>query len=240
MIGERPVAERRRLLLRHQQHGRGAVGERRGVAGGDRAVAAVEHRLSAGQRLERGVGADAVVARDRLVHRGAAEPGRDLRGRAGRRRSAAAARWWLRSASWSCSSRLMPFSFAIFSADWPIVSPVEGSAIAGVTGTRSRGRVAAEAPRPGRRGSAPGRRSTSIRLKRRECRIGMSESDSTPPARMVSAWPEGDLVGGVGDGLGGGGAGAVQRVGRNAGGELGQETHLARRRWARAPTGPPG
>jgi predicted amidohydrolase YtcJ len=31
--------------------------------------------------------------------------------------------------------------FAIFSADWPIVSPVDGSAIAGVIGTRSFGRI---------------------------------------------------------------------------------------------------
>ena len=82
----------------------------------------------------------------------------------------------------------MPFSFAIFSADWPMVSPVEGSAMAGVTGTRSRGRVRPKAA------SRPPKllarlASTSTRLKRRECRIGMSESVSTPPARIVSAWP---------------------------------------------------
>ena len=40
----------------------------------------------------------------------------------------------------------MPFSFAIFSADCPIDSPVDGSAMAGVTGTRSRGRTCAKMP----------------------------------------------------------------------------------------------
>ena len=43
--GERLVAERARLLLAHEQDGRGAVGERRGVAGGERAVLR-EDRLS--------------------------------------------------------------------------------------------------------------------------------------------------------------------------------------------------
>ena len=82
----------------------------------------------------------------------------------------------------------MPFSFAIFSADWPMVSPVEGSAIAGVTGTRSRGRARRNAAR--RPPTLLARlASTSTRLKRREWRIGMSESDSTPPASTVSAWP---------------------------------------------------
>ena len=101
---------------------------------------------------------------------------------------AAAARWWLRSATSSCASRLMPFSFAIFSADCPMLSPVEGSAMAGVTGTRSRGRVRPKAAtRPPRLFARLA--STSTRLKRRECRIGMSDSDSTPPARMVSACP---------------------------------------------------
>ena len=69
-----------------------------------------------------------------------------------------------------------------------MLSPVEGSAIAGVTGTRSRGRV-----RPKAATRAPTLlallASTSTRLKRRECRMGMSDSVSTPPARMVSAWP---------------------------------------------------
>ena len=101
---------------------------------------------------------------------------------------AAAARWWLISASRSCSSRLMPFSLAIFSADCPIVSPVDGSAIAGVTGTRSRGRTRPRAAiRPPKLRALLA--STRIWLKRREWRIGMSESDSTPPARIASAWP---------------------------------------------------
>ena len=39
----------------------------------------------------------------------------------------------------------MPFSFAIFSADWPMLRPVDGSAMAGVSGTRSRGRMLAKA-----------------------------------------------------------------------------------------------
>ena len=83
----------------------------------------------------------------------------------------------------------MPFSLAIFSADWPIVSPVEGSAMAGVTGNE----VARADPAEGGRARPPKLRallaSTRIWLKRREWRIGMSESDSTPPARIASAWP---------------------------------------------------
>ena len=82
----------------------------------------------------------------------------------------------------------MPFSFAIFSADWPIDSPVDGSAMAGVTGTRSRGRTCAKMPSRWPSVFAL-LASTRIWLKRRECRIGMSESDSTPPARITSAWP---------------------------------------------------
>jgi hypothetical protein len=46
-----------------------------------------------------------------------------------------------RSANWSCSSRPMWLIFAIFSALCPIDSPVDGSAIAGAIGTRSRGRM---------------------------------------------------------------------------------------------------
>ena len=46
----------------------------------------------------------------------------------------------------------------------------------------------------------------------RDDRIGMAERD---------------LVGGVGNGLAGGGAGAVERVGRDVGGELGEETDFA-------------
>jgi hypothetical protein len=39
----------------------------------------------------------------------------------------------------------MAFSLAIFSADCPIVSPVDGSAMAGVMGTRSFGLMRANA-----------------------------------------------------------------------------------------------
>src|SRR5207247_5034830 len=52
-----------------------------------------------------------------------------------------AASSWLRSAQRSCAAREMWFSLAIFSADWPIDSPVDGSAMAGDTGIRSRGRI---------------------------------------------------------------------------------------------------
>ena len=49
-----------RLLLRHQEHSGGAVGDLRGVAGGDR-VLGVEGRLEGGHRLVGGVAADALV-----------------------------------------------------------------------------------------------------------------------------------------------------------------------------------
>jgi hypothetical protein len=78
--------------------------------------------------------------------------------------------------------------FAIFSALCPMVSPVLGSAIAGVIGTRSRGRM---------RASAPTRlvivfaldADTSALEKPRECRIGTLESDSAPPAIATFACP---------------------------------------------------
>ena len=49
-------------LLAGQQHRRGAVGERRRVAGRHRALGAAEHRLQLGQLLERRVGAQVLVA----------------------------------------------------------------------------------------------------------------------------------------------------------------------------------
>src|SRR6266576_4574170 len=96
----------------------------------------------------------------------------------------------------------MWFSLAIFSADWPIDSPVDGSAMAGETGIKSRGRM-----RLNVRSRAARERallaSTRMSAKRREARIGMSESDSTPPASttfappraisscaLATAWPE--------------------------------------------------
>jgi hypothetical protein len=89
---------------------------------------------------------------------------------------------------WSCSSREMPFSFAIFSADWPMVSPVEGSAIAGVSGTRSLGRIPAKAERRAPRLRA---REASIRARamRRLWRMGTSDRLSAPPAMPTSALP---------------------------------------------------
>ena len=100
----------------------------------------------------------------------------------------AAARWWLISAYRSCASRVIPFSFAIRSADWPMVSPVDGSAMAGATGTRSRGRTEANS-----RTRSPMERAllaaTSTWLKRLECRMGMSDRLSTPPAITTSACP---------------------------------------------------
>ena len=58
-----------RLLLGHQQHRRRAVGQRRGVAGGDAAVPLVEGGRQRGERLERGVPAQQVVAAHRVVAR---------------------------------------------------------------------------------------------------------------------------------------------------------------------------
>jgi len=99
---------------------------------------------------------------------------------------AAEALRWLRYAIWSCSSREMWFSFAIFSADWPMVSPVEGSAIAGTSGVRSRGRTFANALR---RPPRPRAREASMRMRvmRLLCRIGMSERLSAPPPIPTSA-----------------------------------------------------
>src|SRR5205807_1509729 len=80
------------------------------------------------------------------------------------------------------------FSFAIFSADWPIDSPVDGSAIAGDTGTRSLGRILAKVLM-----RAPSDlallASTRMSARRREARIGISESASAPPAMITFALP---------------------------------------------------
>src|SRR5690606_39753973 len=51
----RLVAEAAGGLLLHEDQGGGTVGERRGVAGGDGAVAAVEGRFQPGELLERRV-----------------------------------------------------------------------------------------------------------------------------------------------------------------------------------------
>jgi hypothetical protein len=78
--------------------------------------------------------------------------------------------------------------FAIFSADSPIDSPVVGSAIAGVIGTRSFGR---NEPMILRRcaGLFARLKATSFSDIPRECRIGTFESDSAPPAMTTSWWP---------------------------------------------------
>src|SRR5438093_12707843 len=83
----------------------------------------------------------------------------------------------------------MRFSLAIFSADWPIVSPVEGSAIAGDTGIRSRGRLFANALTRCRAVLAL-LASTRMSARRREAKIGMSERLSTPPARITAAYDQ--------------------------------------------------
>ena len=64
--GPRAEAELVGLLLAHDQHGGGAVGDLRGVAGGDLAVG-LERRLQVGERLDGGAGADALVGGDELV-----------------------------------------------------------------------------------------------------------------------------------------------------------------------------
>src|SRR5439155_931729 len=69
-----------------------------------------------------------------------------------------------------------------------IVSPVDGSAMAGDTGTRSRGRIRLMVRRRAPRDLALFA-STRMSARRREARIGMSESDSTPPASTTSASP---------------------------------------------------
>ncbi len=95
---------------------------------------------------------------------------------------------WLLSANSSCASRVMPFSLAIFSADCPIVSPVDGSAMAGLTGMRSLGRKV-----DNNRIRSPADfallRPTKSSEKRLECRIGTSDRLSAPPAITTSACP---------------------------------------------------
>ena len=82
----------------------------------------------------------------------------------------------------------MSFSFAIFSALWPMVSPVVGSAMAGATGTRSLGRIFENALiLAGRLFALFAAMRTSENA--RECRMGTFESDSEPPAMTQSMWP---------------------------------------------------
>ena len=187
-VRQRRVAQRPRLLFGHEQHRRRAVGERRRVPGGDRAVLPIEDRLERGEGLE--VEVSARMPLSTVTGWSIAGPANQAAISPAMRPSCApaAARRWLMSASSSCASRVMPFSLAIFSALWPIVSPVLGSAMAGVTGTRSRGRILPNAPARSAKVFAR-LASMRMRLMRLECRIGMSVSVSTPPARMVSACP---------------------------------------------------
>jgi hypothetical protein len=83
----------------------------------------------------------------------------------------------------------MSFSFAIFSADWPMVSPVVYSAMAGATGARSAGRSLPKAATFW--GSVFARfASMNVRAALRENWIGTLVSDSAPPASTTSASPE--------------------------------------------------
>ena len=87
-------------------------------------------------------------------------------------------------ASWS--SREIPFSFAMRSADSPIVSPVVGSAIAGLTGMRSLGRTDENGERrcPN---VFPLAATTSVFESLSVTVIGMCDNDSDPPATTTSA-----------------------------------------------------
>ena len=91
--------------------------------------------------------------------------------------------------------------FAIFSADWPIVSPVDGSAIAGVIGTRSFGRIEPSDAQPLRRALGAARSATSLsdidaRVQDRHVRQRFRAAGDDD---VVMA--EHDLIGGVGDRL---------------------------------------
>ena len=130
------------------------------------------------------------------------------------------------SAIRSCSSREMPFSLAIFSADSPIVRPVDGSDTAGHSGTRSRGRSrlssssrARQRPRPLRVDERPREAPAQ-----RDRDVGQAFGPPGDPGLDV---PQPYLRGHVGDRLAGGGAGAVHGVGRHFLGQPGAQGHLA-------------
>src|SRR6266536_3393607 len=95
--GEGLISERPRRFVAHQQDRRGAVGEGRGVRGGNAAVAAIEDWLELRHLLERRVASVAVVLRDDRLAGTGGKPGHDLRrepavGRALRRQLVAAQR----------------------------------------------------------------------------------------------------------------------------------------------------
>ncbi len=82
----------------------------------------------------------------------------------------------------------MPFSLAIFSALWPMVRPVEYSAMAGGTGTRSLGWRPAKART--RSGSERARLAfTRARERGRLVKMGTSLIDSVPPAMATRLTP---------------------------------------------------
>ena len=148
--GERRVAERPGLLLAHQQHRRGAVGERARVAGGDRAVLG-EHRRAACASFS-----TLVSARTRLSACTQPLPAsapwstssvEAAAGDARARRAGASA-----AANSSCASREISLRLAIRSAASPITSPVVRSAI---FGTRGRMSLTAASAARARRGSPP-------------------------------------------------------------------------------------
>jgi hypothetical protein len=101
-----------------------------------------------------------------------------------------------------------------------MVSPVEGSAMAGVTGTRSRGRtlltVASRLPRL--------RAFPAEAAGVKDGQIG-ERLDSTSQHHVGMSQP--DLVGSVVDGLRGRGARPVDRVGRYAGRKLREQADFA-------------
>ena len=127
---------------------------------------------------------------------------------------AAAALRWLRKAIWSCSSREMPFSFAIFSADWPMVRPVDGSAIAGTSGVQVARADLGEGGQP----LAQAARARGLHEDLRHAAavqdgdVGEALRASADPHFRVSLQ---DRAGHLRDGLVGGGARAVHGMGRN-------------------------
>ena len=119
--GPRPQAQCVRLLLAHDEHGGGAVGDLRGVPRRDLAVL-LEGGLELGQRLDRGVGADALVGGEDLVGVLALVVADGTGTISFSKRPSAvavAARWWLRTEKASSSSREMPHWSAIISAPMP-------------------------------------------------------------------------------------------------------------------------
>ncbi len=65
--GSRSEPEGGRLFLAHDEHARGTVGDLARIAGGDPTAFGTEGGLQVGQRLDAGIGADALVGDDHLV-----------------------------------------------------------------------------------------------------------------------------------------------------------------------------